>query len=98
MPLKKVSIKLSRLLILLILVTIFASLSNTTIAIAAANKNEGADNDYTLCLFSVINCVKDSSLLQKIEESELTDELFINSVIDQVNYTKLEKWVDDLSS
>jgi Peptidase family M28 len=96
---KKVSIKLSRLLILLlILVTIFASLSNTTIAIAAANKNEDADNDYTLCLFSVINCVKDSSLLQKIEESELADGLFINSVIDQVNYTKLEKWVDDLSS
>ncbi len=97
MSLKKVSIKLSLLFILSILVTILASLSNTTIAIAAVNKNEDADNDYTICHFYVINCVKDS-LLQKIEESELADELFINSVIDQVNYTKLEKWVDDLSS
>ena len=98
MPLKKVLIELSWLLILLIiLVTIFASLSNTTIAIAAANKNEDANNNYTLCLFYVINCVKDSSL-QKIDGSELADELFISSVIDRVNYTKLGKWVDDLTS
>jgi hypothetical protein len=97
MSLKKVSIKLSWLLILLILVTIFASLSNTTIGIAAANKNVDADNDYTLCLFYAINCVKDSSL-QKIEESEEADELSTSSVIDQVNYTKLRKWVDVLSS
>jgi hypothetical protein len=96
---KKVLIELSWLLILLIiLVTLFASLSNTTIAIAAAaNKNEDADNNYTLCLFYVINCVKDSSL-QKIDGSELADELFISSVIDRVNYTKLGKWVDDLTS
>ena len=98
MSLKKVLIELSWLLILLIiLVTIFASLSNTTIAIAAANKNEDADNNYTLCLFYVINCVKDSSL-QKIDGSELADELFITSVIDRVNFTKLGKWVDDLTS
>ena len=97
LSLKKVSIKLSWLLILLILVTIFASLSNITIAIAATNKNEDADNDYTLCLFYVINCVKDLSL-QKIEESEEADELSISSVIDRVNYTKLGKWVDILSS
>jgi Peptidase family M28 len=98
MSLKKVPIELSWLLILLIiLVTIFASLSNTTIAIAAANKNEDADNNYTLCLFYVINCVKDSSL-QKIDGSELADELFISSVIDRVNFTKLGKWVDDLTS
>ncbi len=97
MSLKKISIKLSMLLILSILITIFATLSNTTIGIAAANKNEDADNDYTLCLFNFINCVKDSSM-QKIEESEEDDELSISSVIDQVNYTKLRKWVDVLSS
>lgn len=97
MSLKTVSIKISGLLISLILITIFATLSNTTIGIAAANKNEDADNDYTICLFIFINCVKDSSM-QKIEESEEADELSISSVIDQVNYTKLRKWVDVLSS
>jgi Zn-dependent M28 family amino/carboxypeptidase len=97
MSLKKISIKLSGLLILSILITIFATLSNATIGIAAGNKNEDADNDYTLCLFNFINCVKDSSM-QKIEESEEADELSISSVIDQVNYTKLRKWVDVLSS
>src|SRR5919107_1378962 len=94
---KKVSIKLSALLILSILITIFATLSNATIGIAAANKNEDADNDYTLCLFNFINCMKDSSML-KIEESEEADGLSLSSVIDQVNYTKLRKWLDVLSS
>jgi Zn-dependent M28 family amino/carboxypeptidase len=58
------------------------------------NKTENIDNGDNLCLFSVIIGLKDS-LQQEIEED---DKVSIISVIDQVNSTKLGKWVDILSS
>jgi hypothetical protein len=82
--------------IFLILIIIFASLSNT-IGVSAANANGNMSNDYNQCIFSIIICLNDS-FRQESEETTAADEVSINSIVDQVNSTKLIKWVDNLSS
>jgi Zn-dependent M28 family amino/carboxypeptidase len=90
----------------LILIIIFASLSNI-IGVSAANANEKNINndDNGLCLFSIIICLNDS-FQQELEEtaadevsiSSIVDQVNSTKIIDQVNSTKLKKWVDSLSS
>jgi Zn-dependent M28 family amino/carboxypeptidase len=53
-------------------------------------------NDYNQCIFSIIICLNDS--FQQESEETAADEVSISSIVDQVNSTKLKKWVDDLSS
>jgi hypothetical protein len=82
--------------IFLILMIIFASLSNT-IGVSAANANGNMSNDYNQCIFSIIIICLNDSFQQESEETA-ADEVSISSIVDQVNSTKLKKWVDDLSS
>jgi len=81
--------------IFVILIIIFASLSNT-IGVSAANVNGNMSNDYNQCIFSIIICLNDS--FQQESEETADDEVSISSIVDQVNSTKLKKWVDNLSS
>jgi hypothetical protein len=76
----------------IILITIFAGLSNST-NIVAAHASENSNNGQ-LCLFSATICVNAQS---QHEESKETADL-IYSVLDQVNSTKLKNWIDTLSS
>ena len=77
----------------IILITIFASLSNST-NIMAVNATENSNNGHKLCLFSATICVNAQS--QQEESKETADIIF--SVLDQVNSTKLKNWIDTLSS
>jgi Peptidase family M28 len=85
--------------IFLILIIIFASLPNT-IGVSAANENTNGNmsNDYNQCIFSIIIICWNDLFQQESEETAATDEVSISSIVDQVNSTKLKKWVDDLSS
>ena len=76
----------------IILITIFASLSNST-NIMAAHATENSNNGHKLCLFSATICVNAQS--QQEESKETAD--IIYSVLDQVNSTKLKNWIDNLS-
>jgi hypothetical protein len=77
----------------IILVTIFASLSNST-NIMAAHATENSNNGHKLCLFSATICVNAQS--QQEESKETADVIY--SVLDQVNSTKLKNWIETLSS
>jgi hypothetical protein len=77
----------------IILITIFASLSNST-NIMAAHATENSNNGHKLCLLSATICVNAQS--QQEESKETADMIY--SVLDQVNSTKLKKWIDTLSS
>jgi hypothetical protein len=77
----------------IILVTIFASLSNST-NIMAAHATENSNNGHKLCLFSATICV--NAQAQQEESKETADVIY--SVLDQVNSTKLKNWIETLSS
>jgi hypothetical protein len=63
----------------------------------AAYANKGSSSfDNSICNFSVIMCLNDQ--IRQEETEELVDRKFIYSVLDEVNSTKLENWVDYLSS
>jgi hypothetical protein len=80
--------------IITILSIVFSSssifINSTTIA-----EVENNNNNYTsLCNISVIACLNDILHLQKIEDYKIQTDL----ILDQVNSTKLKKWIDILSS
>lgn len=80
-------------LVLLILITLFASLPNTA-SVMATRANGISSHDHMVCIFSVIVCLNDQS--QQVDEP--ANEGFIHSAINQVNSTKLIDWIDNLSS
>jgi Peptidase family M28 len=66
------------------------------ISIVTAHASENSSYDQSLCFFSAVMCLNDQ--LQQEETEEPANEKFIDSVLDQVNSTKLKNWIDDLSS
>jgi hypothetical protein len=84
---------MNKVVFLILAVTV--GLSNTT-SIVAAHANENSSYDQSICVFSVVMCLNDQ--LRQEETEEPADEKFTDLVLDQVNSTKLENWIDDLSS
>ena len=64
----------------------------------AAYTNEGSNSSYnhSICVFSVVMCFNDQ--VRQEEREELIDEIFIYSILNQVNSTNLKNWIDELSS
>ena len=79
--------------VILILI-VFASL--LYIASVDAYAKKGSSFDSSRCIFSVVMCLSDQ--LRQVKTEELLDQKFIYSVLNQVNSTKLENWINDLSS
>jgi Zn-dependent M28 family amino/carboxypeptidase len=77
----------------MILITIFASLWNAT-SITAVHVTENSINSHKICLYSAIICLDDQSQQEESKEAARV----INSVVDQLNSTKLKDWIDSLSS
>jgi Peptidase family M28 len=77
-------------------IIIFSTLPNITTVSATNFLSENLTSDYNQCIFSIIICLNDS--FQQESEETAADEASISSIVDQVNSTKLKKWVDDLSS
>jgi Peptidase family M28 len=73
-----------------------ASLLYTSSFAVYAFEGGNSDYDQSVCIFSVVICLHDQ--LRQRETEELVDEKFIYSILNQVNSTKLNNWVDDLSS
>ena len=84
---------MNKVVFLILVVTV--GLSNAT-NILAAQANENSSYDQSICVFSIVMCLNDQ--LRKEETEEPANEKFIDSVLDQVNSTKLKNWIDDLSS
>jgi Peptidase family M28 len=64
---------------------------------AAAFPNERSGNDQPVCFFSVLICLYDQQSQGEIEQQS-TAEQYIDSLLDQVNSTELEIWINNLSS
>jgi hypothetical protein len=65
-------------------------------SIVTAHASENSSYDQSLCFFSVVMCLNDQLRQEGTEEP--ANEKFIDSVLGQINSTKLKNWVDDLSS
>lgn len=75
---------------------VFVSLLYVTDVAAYTNESSNSSYDNSICDFSVVMCFNNQ--LRQEEREELIDEKFIYSILNQVNSTKLENWIDDLSS
>jgi hypothetical protein len=64
---------------------------------ATAFSNESSGNDQSVCFFSVLMCLYDQQSQGEIEQQS-TAEQYIDSLLDQVNSTELEIWINNLSS
>jgi hypothetical protein len=64
---------------------------------AAAFSNESSGYDQSVCFFSVLMCLYDQQSQGEIEQQS-TAEQYIDSILDQVNSTELEIWINNLSS
>jgi Peptidase family M28 len=64
---------------------------------AAAFPNESSGYDQSVCFFSVLMCLYDQESQGEIEQQS-TAEQYIDSILDQVNSTELEIWINNLSS
>ena len=78
-----------------LILAVFVSLSHTT-GIKAIHAHETSSYSHPICIYSVIICLSDQ--LQQKEAEGLNNEKLIYSALNQVNSTKLENWIDDLSS
>ena len=78
-----------------LILAVFVSLSHTT-GIKAIHAHETSSYSHPICIYSVIICLSDR--LQQKEAEGLDNEKLIYSALNQINSTKLENWIDDLSS
>ena len=81
--------------VVFLILAVTVGLSNAT-SILAAHANENSSYDQSLCVFSIVMCLNDQ--LRQEETEEPANEKFIDSVLDQVNSTKIKNWIDELSS
>jgi Peptidase family M28 len=82
-----------KVVFLLLVVTV--GLSNAT-SIVTAHANENSSYGQSICVFAVVVCLNNQ--LRQEESEEPANEKFIDSVLDQVNSTKLKNRIDDISS
>jgi hypothetical protein len=78
-----------------LILAVFVSLSHTT-SIKAIHAHETSSYSHPICIYSVIICLSDQ--LQRKEAEGLDNEKLIYSALNQINSTKLQNWIDDLSS
>jgi hypothetical protein len=85
-------------MIKVVFLILIVSLGSLYISSAAAYVNEGSSSyDHSICVFSVLMCLYDQQSQEEIEQQS-ANEKYLNSVLNQVNSTKLKNWIDDLSS
>jgi Peptidase family M28 len=81
--------------VLFLILIVSVNLLFTTGATAFSNESSGYDQ--SVCFFSVLMCLYDQQSQGEIEQQS-NAEHYINSVLDQVNSTELEIWINNLSS
>src|SRR5919106_412475 len=80
--------------VFLILIVSVSLLYTTNVAYTV----EGSSSyGHSICIFSVLMCLYDQQSQEEIEQQS-DNEKYIYSVLDQVNSTELEIWIDNLSS